>query len=52
MFLAKRSQLDIEESTRLIDKTKGPQAVKSVQGRTKSVRTENDKIERKLRQNT
>ena len=38
MFLAQRSQLDIEESTGSIDKTKGPEVVKSVQGRTKSVR--------------
>ena len=48
MFLAQRSQLDTEESTRSIDEIKGPSVVKSVQGRTKSTRTENNKIERKL----
>ena len=48
MFLAQRSQLDTEESTGSIDKTKGSLSCEINTSRTKSVRTENDKIERKL----
>ena len=45
MFLAQRSQLEMEESAGSIDKTKGPEVVKLVQSSTKPVRTKNDKIE-------
>ena len=45
MFLAQRSQLEMEESTGSIDKTKVPKVVKLVQSNTKPVRTKNDKIE-------
>ena len=48
MFLAQRSQLDTEESTGSIDKTKGSLSCEINTSRTKSVRTEKDKIERKL----
>jgi len=47
MFLAQRSQLGTEESTGSIDKTIRRKVVKIKIG-TKSVRTENDKTERKL----